>query len=118
MNAWYNLGLAYKAQKDLPAASEAFLRSVKLRPKMIKANYMLAVVCWERKQNSKAVEYLNCTLSIDSSYSRAYYLLGVIYQAGHYPKLARKHFEHFLRLVPTGPSADRVKIFLERTTAP
>ncbi|MGQ9661337.1 MAG: tetratricopeptide repeat protein [Kiritimatiellia bacterium] len=113
--AAYNLGLAYKAKGELDLAERSFLSAIQNAPNLTDARYMLGVVYWELKQNAKAVEQFQTVLRQKPDHARSHYLLGVVKREENRLAEARKHFEEFVRLEPTGPLAERVRAWLDRT---
>lgn len=77
--AFYNLGLAYYADGQMPLAGEAFAKAVQLNPAYIEARYNLALVChYHLGRTPQAVRELQTVLSQKPDYQPAADLLARI----------------------------------------
>ncbi len=110
--AWYNLGLACRAQGNRPRAREAFRRALERKPDLVGASYMLAVVQWEERHSERAIQQLQNTLALDAHYAQAHFLLGSIYREKGQVPLARKSLERYLELAPSGAHAATARQWL------
>jgi Tfp pilus assembly protein PilF len=106
--------LTYKAKGDLQTARDTFLRAVKANSNMVKAGYMLAVTCRELKDPEQAFEQLNRILKVQPNYADAQCLMGFLYFDKGQTDLARKRFERYLQLAPSGESAKQVREWLNK----
>jgi tetratricopeptide (TPR) repeat protein len=115
VSAWYNLGLAYRARNELPAAETAFAKAAALSSTMTEAHYMLGWVCYKQRNKAKAAESLNRALAINPNYANAHCLLGFICREDKQIKTARQHLERYLQLTPADdPTAREVKAWLDQ----
>lgn len=112
INAYYNLGLAYKNSRDMPNARDAFLYALQIDPNMHNARYMLALVWRELNQPDQSIFHLSQVLAAQPTYAEAHLALGLIYQKTGSPELGRSHLIRYLELAPTGASAEDVRKIL------
>ncbi|MFH0953863.1 MAG: tetratricopeptide repeat protein [Verrucomicrobiota bacterium] len=112
--AFFNLAAVYSAKRDYDLAKDAYQRAIAIRPDMVAARYNLGLIHRELKEQGAAVEQLAALLKVRPDHAPAHFLLGMIYAddpdtAG----LARQHYEKFLELAPSDPSAPAVRQWLE-----
>ncbi|NQT94381.1 MAG: tetratricopeptide repeat protein [Lentisphaerae bacterium] len=112
VNAWYNLGLVYKARKEFRLAEEALFTAVKHKPDMAQAHYMLAVVYRDLEETSRAVEEARRVIALDPAYAKAHFLLGLLYREMGKLEPGRIHLKRYLAIEPDGPSASAAKQLL------
>ena len=112
--AFFNLGAVYWSRGELDLARDAYAHAVELRPDMVSARYNLALVLRERKDRAGAMEQFNALLKLKPDYAPAHYALGMMYaeDAGTLAQ-AKRHYQEFLKLAPTDPSAPTVKGWLD-----
>ena len=114
-DAAYNLALACNAAGQLDDAREHFLQALKLRPDTPGARYMVAVIARTQGRTDEAATQLKLLLADRPGYAKAHLLLGYVYQDGGKHTESRRHFEQYVELAPDGPSAQRIRQWLNST---
>ena len=112
-DAFFNLGLVYRAKGDMDKARQAFLYALSLKSDMQNARYMLALVYSDLNLDIKAIDHLTELLRVNPAYADAHLALGSIYQKDKNKQaLAKQHFQKYLDLAPDGMAAADVRKWL------
>lgn len=98
VEAWYNLGLAYRAVGQKREAQQALLQAVRLAPGMAEAHYMLGVIAHEQGDTRQAIAHLDQALEVKPDYAHAHFVLGRLYREKGNAALARRHLEFYLQM--------------------
>jgi tetratricopeptide (TPR) repeat protein len=103
LDAYNNLGIAYKMKGEQQKAIAVFQRNIKKDPAYAKNYYNLATAYLELKQYEQAIRYLEAYVSQVPGSASAYYLLGKA--AGHLNRFdqAVSYLNQGLRLDPNHP---------------
>lgn len=111
-DAFYNLGLAYRAAGKPRAARSSFQEALELDPEMLTAHYMLAVVCRDLNDTDTAISELNLVLKNDPHYAKAHLLLGLIHRDANRSVEAKRHLQRYVNLEPNSDTAEELKEWL------
>ena len=86
-DAFYNLGLVYRAMGDNARAIVSYLKTIELSPKDAEAYNNLGCIFCEQKEYSKAKQYFIKAIELNTNYKTAYFNLGFIFRLlGEYEK--------------------------------
>ncbi len=100
--AWSKLGSLELGEQRLPEAETAFKRSFKLRPDYTPAILNLGIVRALKGDVAAAIDYFERAVVADSSYARAYRLLGEAYLQARRGTDGLAALDEALRLDPIG----------------
>jgi len=116
---WNYIGGVHFARGDLGRALEHFRRAHDLDPRDVRACNNLATVHERLGDFARAEELYQLAAPLDPGYPDPLRNLGVLYarRLGR-PDAARRAWERFLVLVPTGPAADAVRRELAALPSP
>ena len=116
---WNYLGGIYFRQEDFNGALMHFKQALMLNPGDARACNNIATTYDHLGEHEKAKTFYIRTIKIDWEYPLPYRNLGVLY-ATHLgrPDLARRFWNRFLELVPSGPEAEAVRKELEEMDSP
>lgn len=106
-NAWvrFNLGNVLRDRGDLPAAERAFRDALALDSGFVEAWYNLGDVLEAQGRWQDALHALRRCLWIDPGWANAYFNLAALHERAGRRYAARRHWQHYLRLDPSGPRA-------------
>lgn len=86
--AWYNLGQAREKLDKYKEAAEAYSQAVKFNPKDAMYQYRVGKAEWENKNASVAQSHLEEAVKLNERLYKAWYYLGLSYEASDEPKKA------------------------------
>jgi Flp pilus assembly protein TadD len=111
---WNYLGGIFFRKGDFDSALQHFKQALLLNPGDARACNNIATTYDHLEEHEKAKAFYIRTIKIDWKYPLPYRNLGVLY-ATHLrkPELARRFWNRFLKLVPSGPEAEAVRRELE-----
>jgi Flp pilus assembly protein TadD len=112
---WSYLGGTYFKKGDFDSALQHFKQALMLNPGDARACNNVATTYDRLGKHEKAKDFYLRTIKIDWKYPLPYRNLGVLY-ATHLgkPELARRFWNRFLELVPSGPEAEAVRSEMEK----
>ena len=111
---WSYLGGTYFRKGDFDSALQHFKQALMLNPGDARACNNVATTYNRLGKHEKAKDFYLRTIKIDWKYPLPYRNLGVLY-ATHLrrPELAKRFWNRFLKLVPSGPEAEAVRREME-----
>jgi len=116
--AHFNMGVIYSRRNDLDRAQQAYRLAIAQDPSMEGARYNLALLHFNRQQYPQASSQLTAVLDRNPDHARAHYLMGrMLAQQPGQQRMARWHYDHFLRLAPDDPNAPAVRQWIQRAAA-
>jgi tetratricopeptide (TPR) repeat protein len=98
--AWYNLGQTREKLDKYKEAGEAYSQAVKHNPKDAMYQYRLGKAEWENKNVSIAQSHLEESVKLNDRLYKAWYYLGLAYEASDAPKKAAEAFTRSATLNP------------------
>lgn len=117
-SAAYNMGVAYKAKGDLPAAARAFEHALDLDSRLSNAAYMLAVVHREQGDPEGALVAAKRALSLNPEDDNTHYLLGLLYRDAMRFDLARHHFKRAMDTAKDRASVEKARVAINSLPPP
>ena len=105
VNTFYILGLNYSKLNMFEKAEKEFKQAVYLNPKFTEGYHYLALLYFQKKDYSKAIEQWNKILEIEPDFYNKYIVLnnlGIVYKKKQMPDKAFEYFLEALRLAPEG----------------
>lgn len=105
LKSLYNLGVAYRAEKNLAMARDVLTRACITAPDFAEAGVVLAKVNMELRDNTGAIEQLNRVLRLRPDYADAHRLLGEVYRLENKPEYAEMHFKLYTELTKEGAAS-------------
>ncbi len=106
--AWFDFGYLYNAQKQIPAAIDAYRKSVTAKPDVFESNLNLGILLARQGNNAEAATYLKAATQLkptahpEESLARAWQSLGHVV-AGSDPAQAIAAYSEAARLDPKNP---------------
>jgi tetratricopeptide (TPR) repeat protein len=106
------LGYCYIGVEAFDDAIEAFQQLIEISPEDPNSYDSMAEAYYVMGDTARAIDYYQQSLSIDSSFTNPYYMLGEIHHgAGKYDE-ARIHLERYMDLDPEGFRAEAAQNLL------
>ena len=99
---WYVYGETLRNNKKPTEATQAYYKSLAIKPSHPKAAAKIAVTLYESRQYQEAEVFITEALKTDPQNAYLFYNLGWVYSAEKKYKLAIDAFEKFLQLAPKG----------------
>lgn len=91
-----------------------YRKALKLSPGNLRARYGLAVALYETGQDAKATRMFKAIVASHPNHKGALLKMGAISASRGQRAAARKYYERFLKVSPTGKRADAVRKVLSR----
>lgn len=108
--AMVQLGSLHLKQEEYAAAIDVFSKARNLDGRNVRALTGLGNALRLSGKTDEGLSLLRTSIEIDSTYAESWLLLGVVYRfEKNEPQYARWAWENFLKLEPTGESAERVR---------
>ncbi len=96
--AYFNLGLAYASEKDLPDAMLMWKKALEINPKLNMAYVAIGRECYKNGNPDSAMMMFQKALDVNPNASGAYYGMGIIFYSTHQPKKAIAALEHAIAI--------------------
>ena len=93
-----NLGLAYEALNDIPAALDSYQKALMLNPRDADAFYSLGCAYQSQQQWEEAVKHFQAALTLEPNASKIHYALGCVLVTLEKFELAKTCYEHAIAL--------------------
>lgn len=105
----YKNGIKAYREKRFDAAVQEFKKSIEANPSSPAPYSSLGLIYYDMGMIDTSCEYQKKAIEIDPNFANAHYRLALIYKKWGDSKMARRHWEEYLRIEPAGYFSRRAR---------
>ncbi|MCL5291385.1 MAG: tetratricopeptide repeat protein [Actinobacteria bacterium] len=107
-------GNRYSDNKQYKQANEAYERALAIDPNNVDVRIDNAIAYYYQNNVQRAIDEALKGVKVRPNHPKAHYNLGIFYTSAGRPEDARREFETYLKLEPSGSSADYARQQLQQ----